>query len=149
MTKVKGFLAVLAATGVLVATEGCVSRSTHNKVLAELSQTQGDLTASRNDNSRLRTGLDGLARECGATVLRIKSADAAVGKLKENEQRAADCLAELRQIVDSQTRFLMALEKTIDPLENELNGLRDRASALAGPPAAAPGTRLTAAHLPR
>ena len=139
MTKVKGVVWLTALAGMVAATGGCVSRSTHNKVLAELSRTQGELAASRDHNARLRSGLTGLAQECGTTMQRVKSADSAVAKLRETEQRASDCLAEMRQILDSHARFLGSLQETMDPLEGELSGLRDRASALAGQPQQSPG----------
>ena len=145
MSRTRVISACVAILVLLASAGGCVSQSTHDKVLARLAATEASLTTSRTQHTQLKQGVGNLALECDSAILRVRSTESAVTRLKQNDKRVAECLAELRDIVASQTRSIQALETMVGPLRDELAKLRKRASALAGPSGPAPQPRVLAA----
>ena len=127
----------LAAVGALMGASGCVSQSTHDRVLAQLAGTQGDLTrtsqdlaTSRLESRRLRGGLSRLAQDCNTTSLRIQSVGDTVASLKSEQRSAADCLMELQRILASQTRTTSGLDQAVSALPGEVADLGKKAATL-------------------
>ena len=142
MRKWRWIMACAAMAGVLVTAGGCVSQSTYDKAVADLDVARTQIAHSQAENTHLRGGLSQLANETEMTAVRVRSAESGVKTLKSNGQRAAECLAELQQILASQERAIAALDETVAPLLGELAELRKRANELAGLSAPAPGSRM-------
>ena len=140
----------LVAIGALLGAGGCVSQGTHDRVLAQLASTQGDLTrtsqnlaASRQENGRLRGGLSSLAQDCNTTSLRIQSVGDTVASLKSEQRRASDCLMELQRILATQTRTTSGIDQAVSALPAAVSDLGKKASTLADAQPIAPQ-----AHVP-
>ena len=146
MPKTRTVLLCLAAAGVAISAGGCVSKSVHDRTLADLSRTRADYDLAAADVFRLKTGAGRLADNCDATAMRLRSADGSVARLRTNEKQIAECLAELQTAMSSHARSLRALEDTLKQFGSELAELQKAAADLASQPSA-PGPRMGAAGL--
>ena len=152
MAKSARILASMTALTLLVSTGGCVMRSTHQKVLATLAETEGrlqrteaNLTAteqakadlagqyalSQADNERLKGGLAAAVSDLEATAAKVQTADASVVKLKTASAEVSAKLSRLQQAVADQRTTITALAQAIAPLKDEVQALRAKLSALA------------------
>src|SRR6187401_3793989 len=92
----------LAFTLAAVATAGCgIKKETHQKVLDELTATQGELEATRKERDRLKTENDALADKLGLS-------DKERGKLVKDREATEAELAELRKQREAAEKRLAA-----------------------------------------
>ena len=123
----------------LASTGGCVMKSTHDAVLAELGGTQTRLQQSQADNLRLRGGLEALAGGLDATAVKVETIDSSVRKLRTEGDDVAARLAGLRALVAEQVNTITALGQALKPLKDQIEALRAHSAALSGQaPAAGP-----------
>ena len=92
----------LAFTLAAVASAGCgIKKETHQKVLDELTATQGELEATRKERDRLKTENDALADKLGLS-------DKERGKLVKDREATEAELAELRKQREAAEKRLAA-----------------------------------------